>query len=118
VSIALTFVLVEQIGYLGIPLSKIVIDLLYFLPFGFVAIWIYCPQISREHIGRVAATSAVAALLPITVYFISGVSGRVSAYFPSIPALVTLIFVFAAIYSLMVIVLDRRVSFADFFQRA
>jgi putative peptidoglycan lipid II flippase len=117
-SIILTFALVDQVGYLGIPLSKVLIDLLYFLPFGFIAIRIFCPQTSFDQIARVAVLAIVASLLPILVYFVAGISGRVAAYFPSLLALGSLIVVFAAIYSLTILALDRRISVTGFFRKA
>lgn len=37
IMIIFTFILVNQIGYLGIPFAKIFVDVFYFMPFGFIA---------------------------------------------------------------------------------
>ena len=109
-SIVLTFFLVDQVGYLGVPLSKEMIDLLYFLPFGFIAIRKFCPQTNFEYIGRVAGIAVAASVLPITVYSLTGISAKLIAFFPSLLTLISLIFVFFTIYGLTIMMLDRRIS--------
>ena len=39
--ITLTFILSNQMGYLGIPFAKIFVDIFYFIPFGFIAFGLF-----------------------------------------------------------------------------
>lgn len=60
--IASTFILVRHAGYIGIPLSRLAIDLLYFFPFGFVAIRSFGTRPSTSKILKAVRNAGAASL--------------------------------------------------------
>lgn len=61
------FLAVAALGYIGLPTAKLLVELVYFLPFGFVVVWVYLPQVSFRSVFVEMAKVLVAALCALSV---------------------------------------------------
>ena len=50
--IGVSYLLVAKVGYIGIPLSRLLIDVIYFLPFGFIAVGFFNRKIKSQLINK------------------------------------------------------------------
>ena len=105
----ITFVFVERMGYLGIPYARLAIDLLYFLPFGFIALHLFSGKIDLSHFWKVGSTALIASILPIATYFYFGLSNILAPLFPSFWLLSIIVCSFVVSYSVLVLLIDRRI---------
>lgn len=109
ISIFITFILVSRIGYLGIPISKVLIEICYFFPFGFITLRFFVGRLNMKNMGRTMATSLMASLGTVYLYFSSGLSNQLKGYFPSLWLLSVLIIGWFSSYSLLIVLLDRKI---------
>lgn len=107
--IGATLVLVERMGYLGIPYARLAMHLLYFLPFGFVALHLFAGKLDLSHVWKAGATALVASLLPVSAYFYSGLSIKLEPLFPSLWLLGAILCCFSVSYATLVMLIDRRI---------
>ncbi|WP_165680263.1 murein biosynthesis integral membrane protein MurJ [Metapseudomonas otitidis] len=74
------FVAVALFGYIGLPAAKLLVEVLYFLPFGFIIVWVYLPQAPIRSVfgelSKVIVASAISLLvvwgvLPLISFVVS-----------------------------------------------
>lgn len=70
--ILLTYVLINNLGYIGIPYAKLLIDLLYFLPFGFIAFGLFSGEFEIFFFIRKLFFAATASILAVLISSLSG----------------------------------------------
>lgn len=73
--IAVTSVFIQKFGYIGIPISKVVTDVLYLMPFGFIALHLFGGKPSYDQITKSVVESLIAAIptfIIFNVYFSGG----------------------------------------------
>jgi len=107
--ITTTFIFVGKMGYIGIPLARLSIDVLYFLPFGFIAIRLLAGKYHLSNFGTVCVTALIASLLPVIMFHYWGDYLHLITIYPSVWSLCLLLFCFMLAYLLLVSLIDRRV---------
>ena len=107
-SIYLTLVAVHNLGYRGIPISKVCIDLFYFFPFGFIAIKLFIGHFNLQHIARVVMVALVSSFCVVFIYFNTGLSCFVKTYSYSISMFVFVLTLLFAMYSAIVLLIDKN----------
>lgn len=111
--IFLTFRLVESLGFLGIPIARLSIDLLYFLPFGVVALTLFGIQVSFAALARSLGVAGIAsAISALLVFLWRGAFREFLDRFPTIWTAAILMASFLALYMGLVIWMDRGVRLA------
>ena len=117
--IGTTSIFVERMGYIGIPSARLAMDLLFFLPFGFVALHLFAGKLDLSYFWKVGATALAASLLPIAAYFYFGLNVKLEPSFPSMWLLGAIFCCFAVSYATLVILIDRRIysCFSDALRR-
>ncbi len=108
ICIGLTFMLVNRMGYIGIPLSKSIIDILFFATLGFVVLYFFDLKINFDYIGKVISVAVASSLLPIAIFMYAGSAEKMHDAAPSLQIISLLFFSFFVCYSMFVFILDRR----------
>lgn len=104
--IALTFAFVTYKGYIGIPLARLTVEALYFLPFGFIAFQRLGGSLHLAIPVKALATASAACVVPaMGFYLISGHGGAHSLWW-----LVQHVGCFALAYGLTLALIDRHVG--------
>lgn len=65
--IYLTFELVQRYGFKGIPSARVLVDVLYFLPFGFLAVHLFGVRLRFSYLLRALGTAMLACALPVFI---------------------------------------------------
>lgn len=106
--VSLTYALVESLGFIGIPMARLAVELFYFLPFGLLALGAFGVHIPFPVLisSLVRASVACALLIPIYSLWNPGAL-QVDEYFPSGGAIVVEIAVVMALYTTFILVMDR-----------
>jgi len=107
--IGATLFFVERMGYLGIPYARLAMYLLFFLPFGFVALYLFAGKLNLSSVWKSGTTALVASLLPISAYFYSGLNIKLEPLFPALWLLGAIFCCFAVSYATLVMLIDRRI---------
>lgn len=68
VLIFLTFNLVQSSGFRGIPYARLLVDGLYFLPFGFLTVYLFGVRFRYGYLLRALVMAAFACALPFLLY--------------------------------------------------
>ena len=105
--ILLTAVMIDYLGYLGIPSARLAMDVLYFLPFGFIALHSFDKTLKLLLYWKSAAKALLAAALPQVLYVYSGVAARLDGCFPSLFVLGAVFAGFAVIYGVLLFAMTR-----------
>jgi putative peptidoglycan lipid II flippase len=111
--IYLTFRLVGSLGFLGIPVARLSIDLLYFMPLGIVALTLFGVQVRPAALARSLVISGIASAISALLIFIS--RGAFKELFGGISPIWTTgiaIVSFLTLYTAMVILMDRQMHVA------
>ena len=100
--IAFTFAFVASTGYIGIPLARLAIDSLYFLPLGFVAFHRFGGSLHLAIPVKTLATASTACVVPaVGFHWISTAGGTHSLWW-----LVERVGCFALMYGLTLALID------------
>lgn len=64
-----TFFMVDSFGYLGIPMARLVVDCLYFLPMGIVAVIMFKVRFDFKYLLKVLAIALLSCAIPALLSF-------------------------------------------------
>lgn len=106
--IAATSVFTQSFGYTGIPMAKVVIDVFYLLPFGFIAFHLFGGRPRYDQIARSLAESLIAAIpafIIFNIYFGDGYRGVTYSLF----VLIILLSGFCVFYFCSLFMISPRV---------
>ncbi len=104
-----TFIFVKKMGYVGIPMARLTIDLLYFLPFGFLAFRLFSGRLDLIYIWKDGFTAIMASLLPIVAFNYLGFSLWFRELDPSLYFLAMFASSFIVSYAVLLVVFDSRI---------
>lgn len=107
--ILLTYLLVRDVGYLGIAYARVCVEVLFFLPFGFAAVRVLSGRFHLDHVPSVLLIASIGVAVPLVCYSLVAPGDALSRYFPSMVSLLALTAVFFACYACVVGLLDGRV---------
>ena len=110
IMIVTTMVLSNLLGYKGIPMAKVAIDVIYLLPFGFVAIKLFggSPQF-----GQVIKTlvESLAALIPAVILFTIDFDSTYNGPPFSLWLLIFCVIKFIVIYNISLILISSKIRY-------
>lgn len=106
--IILTFVLTSELNYIGIPTAKVVIEIIYMLPFGFIALQLFGGRPRYGQLIRAVGESVAASILIILI-FKMGIVKSYSGLNFSLYALILYICVFIFLYAFSLFFLSGSV---------
>jgi peptidoglycan biosynthesis protein MviN/MurJ (putative lipid II flippase) len=66
--IFLTYLSVEKFGFRGIPYARLIVDGFYFLPFGFLTVYLFGVRFRYSYLVRTLAMALVACVIPMLLY--------------------------------------------------
>jgi putative peptidoglycan lipid II flippase len=117
--IGFTLQFVGHAGYIGIPLSRLAIDSLYFLPFGFIAFMRFGGEPNFRLVARTVMTAGIASLTPIAVVAGLNLSEPIYGQRTSLIILGQVVAGFLGSYALVLTLVDRHVGdeFKSLFRR-
>ncbi|WP_189241308.1 lipid II flippase MurJ [Polynucleobacter asymbioticus] len=69
----ITYIFINKFGYLGIPYARLAIDLIYFFPFGFIALTLFFGSLELIFFIKKIAVGIIASSIAMAIYFISGI---------------------------------------------
>ena len=106
--IALTFVLVDMMGYIGIPLARLVVDLGYLLPMG---IWMLHRQQVSVHFLQLLSSllrAVVACTIPVGIVQILRIIMFTSDHQVTVVWALAAIAIMGSLYTVLILILDPR----------
>lgn len=106
--ILLTFNLVTKLGYKGIPYARVAIDLVYFLPFGFLAAHFFGLEIKFPNFLKTLSLAGTAAAIPILIYLMGKPQSWLADFLPQLWVNAALIASFLATYLILILLIDRK----------
>ena len=107
IMITATYYFTSLYGYSGIPLAKVVVELFYFLPFGFVAVQLFGGRPRYNQVVKSLCAASVSAI-PVVILFNVMDLGRYNGVAFSLSVLIFWIVLFSFFYGLALFVCSPR----------
>ena len=104
----LIYKLVGIYGYLGIPYSRVLIYWVYFLPLGFITLYIFNKSMGLSGSFRSLCIATLSSILPMGLYFYIDSILALSVRFPSLVLLGITIVLFSIIYLALILLMDKK----------
>lgn len=108
-AIIATYVLVSKLGFIGIPLAKLVVDLIYFLPFGFIAFNLFGGVPQYFKISQSFGASLFSALVAASIFLFMNVGHEYTGVAPALNTVIIKILYFFSVYFLTLLVISSKV---------
>ena len=100
--------LVGVYGYLGIPYARTLIYWAYFLPLGFITLYIFNKSMGLSGGFRTLFIATLASILPMGLYFYMDSVLALSVRFPSLALLGITMVLFSIIYLVLILLMDKK----------
>lgn len=108
--ITLAYFLIQKINYMGIPAAKVATDLIYMLPFGFLAFQLLGGQPCYSQIFMAAVEAVISSTFVLLIFSLIPVE-TYNQYTFSLTILVLYVLAFLFLYFLMLYLISSRVRF-------
>jgi hypothetical protein len=106
VLIFLTFNLVQYAGFRGIPYARLLVDGLYFLPFGFLTVYLFGVRFRYGYLLRALIMAIFACALPVLLYSLADPAWFREAGWGRAAIAVTLMGIFFLVYTALILLFD------------
>lgn len=102
----LAYIFIQEFGYIGIPYARLTIDLIYFFPFGFIALILFYGKVELLFFAKRVAIGCISSLLTLLVYYFFGKNYLLGYEHSSILLMATLAISFFATYFFLAIAIN------------
>lgn len=111
-----TFFMVDSFGYIGVPMARLAVDFLYFLPMGIIAVIMFKVRFDFQYLLNVLIIALLSCAIPMLLYFYNEFYFLQRIGFAKIWADLIAMVMFIALSSMFVLAADanlRRSLFAS-----
>jgi hypothetical protein len=100
--------LVQDAGYKGIPYSRLLVDSFYFLPFGFLTVYLFGVRFRYGYLLRSLIIATVACTLPVLLYWLMDPAWLVALGWGQTSLAAMLALIFSLAYVAIVLFFDSE----------
>lgn len=109
--IYVTYILVNIFGYIGVPLSKLLMEFLYFLPFGFISLHLFKGGGGYSSLLRVAVIAIVGSAVSLLIIIKIGLWAFASSHFGTVLTLIMMCSLYSITYILIILAADKQLRY-------